>query len=346
MKKTFIKDIKERSQVEDTFLVTRKELGVSRSGAPYLNLKLMDSTGELDARVWDNAEELSKGFDKDDVVMVKGYAVSYQGGIQLNLSSISRVEEGGYSLRDYLPSSQRDPEEMMEELDRVISTIGDRHIRELLRTLFSKKDVRERFKNVPAAKTMHHPYIGGLLEHVLSLCRLADFIGGHYKELNRDLLIAGAILHDIGKIYELRYTRGFDYTDEGRLIGHITMGVELVDSTADSIAGFPEELRVHLKHMILSHHGQLEFGSPKRPKTLEALVLSFIDDMDAKVQSMSSLMAKETGTQWTAYNRFFERYIYRGRYTSEEEAPEEVETEPQAASSDQPRKELELFKGD
>ncbi len=342
MKKLFIKDIKEKTQVESTFLVTRKELGMSRSGAPYLNIRFMDSTGELDARVWENAEELSKGFEKNDVVNVKGYAVSYQGGIQLNVSSIKKLREGEYSLRDYLPSSERDPDEMMKDLDRVIGHIGDRHIRALLTAVFSNRDIRERFKHVPAAKTMHHSYIGGLLEHVLSLCRLAGFIGDHYKEANRDLLTAGAILHDIGKVFELSYTRGFDYTDEGRLIGHITMGVELIERTAKDIPGFPDELKTHLKHMILSHHGQLEFGSPKRPKTLEALLLSFIDDMDAKAQSMTSLMAKETGSMWTAYNRFFERYIYRGRYTSEEEAPRAEQREP----AEEPEKELELFKGD
>ncbi len=322
MKKTFVKDIKEKDQVESTFLVTRKDACMSRSGKLYLTLTLMDSTGEVEGRVWEDAEHHTKNFNKNDVVKVKGFAVPYQGGLQINISLIESVPEGEYSLKDYLPSSERDPEEMMVELEGIIDGIRDRYIKALLQEIFRDRDIRERFKLVPAAKSMHHPYIGGLVEHVLSMCRLVRSIGHIYQDLNTDLLLAGAILHDIGKIFEISFKGVFEYTDRGRLLGHINMGVELIEEKIRTIPAFPEKLSTLIKHMILSHHGHLEFGSPKRPKTLEALVLYYIDDLDAKVHCMRFIMKKDTGTSWSAYNRFFERYIYRERYLSEPEKEE------------------------
>lgn len=321
LKKAFIKDLKEKDHVESSFLVTKKESGVSKAGKAYLALRLMDSTGELEARVWDDAEEASKLFSKDDVAEVRGYAVAYQGGLQINVSSIWAAKEGEYSMRDFLPSSRRPPEEMLAELDCVVSAVKDRHIRALLQSIFSDDEMRWRFMTAPAAKAMHHPYLGGLIEHVLSICGLVEKVAAHYGEaVNKDLLTAGAILHDIGKTTELSYARSFDYTDEGRLIGHITIGVEIIERHARGIDGFPQELSMFLKHMVLSHHGQLEFGSPKRPKTLEALILSFLDDMDAKVNSVLALRedARESAPGWSPFQRIFERYIYKGTYRGED----------------------------
>lgn len=331
MKKTCIKEIREKEHVTGTFLVTKKEMGLSKSGKPYINMRLMDSTGELEARVWEDAEELGKKFLKDDVVTVKGFAVAYQGGLQVNISSILSLPDGEYSIRDFLPASQKDPVKMMAELDGIISAMKDGHLRGLLTAIFKDPEIRSRFELAPAAKAMHHSYLSGLLEHVLSICALADKVAAHYGgAVNRDLLLSGAILHDIGKIYELSYRRSFDYTDEGRLIGHITMGVELIDDKVRSLKDFPRDLAVLLKHMILSHHGQLEFGSPKRPKTIEAIVLSYLDDMDAKVSTVRTLIeASAEGSSWTPYQRLFERYIYTGSsassagQTAEPEAPEE-----------------------
>ncbi|MBI5809706.1 MAG: HD domain-containing protein, partial [Deltaproteobacteria bacterium] len=306
MKKRFVKDIKEKDHVSDSFLVTRKEIGISKSGKPYINLRIMDSTGEIEARVWEDAEAKSKEFNKDDVAAIKGFAVAYQGGVQVNITDISRVPEGDYSIRDFLPASSRKPGEMMAELDSIVSGMKDAHLNALLTSIFKDPDVRGRFMLAPAAKAMHHPYLGGLLEHVLSICGLADKVSAHYGEsVNRDLLKAGAILHDIGKIYELSYKRSFDYTDEGRLLGHITIGIELMDAHMRDVDGFPRDLSVLLRHMILSHHGHLEFGSPKRPKTLEAIILYFLDDLDAKVAAGRSLSgpaeAGEGGGNWTPY---------------------------------------------
>lgn len=318
MKKTvYIKDIREKTNVSGPFLVTKKETGISKSGKPYLNLKIMDSTGELDARVWEDAEAISRTFQKDDVIDVRGFAVAYQNSIQVNVTGAAVLSPNDYSIRDFLPASKEDPAVMLKELDAIIGGVKDVHLNGLLSAIFADAEIRARFASAPAAKAMHHPYLGGLIEHVLSICGLAGGVSAHYgNSLNKDLLLTGAILHDIGKIYELSYQRSFDYTDEGRLLGHITIGVELIDKKLSAMPDFPPELSMLLKHMLLSHHGQLEFGSPKRPKTLEALVLSYLDDLDAKVNAMNGLMLsgadirKETGSNWSAYQRIFERCIY------------------------------------
>ncbi|MBI1912616.1 MAG: HD domain-containing protein [Deltaproteobacteria bacterium] len=325
MKKTYIKDIREKENIAGSFLVTKKESGVSKSGKAYLNLKIMDSTGEIEARVWESAEELSKNFQKNDVVNLKGFAVAYQGGLQLNVSSINALADGQYSITDFLPTTKKDPVKMLSEIDGTISRIKDRHLKELLNSIFTDTEVREKFRIAPAAKSMHHPYLGGLMEHVLSISGLAEKMVEHYKTgINKDLLIAGALLHDIGKIYELSYKRAFEYTDEGRLLGHITMGIELIDRKLNGLPEFPRELAVLLKHMLLSHHGQLEFGSPKRPKTIEAIILYYLDDLDAKVNTVQSLVEEErdANSNWTAYQRLFERYIYRGTFTGQNNSEE------------------------
>ncbi|MEE9615109.1 MAG: HD domain-containing protein [Thermodesulfobacteriota bacterium] len=313
MKKLHLKDLKERVRVDDSFLVAKKETGVSKAGKPYLNLKFMDRTGEVEARVWDDAEAIGRGFEKGDVARVRGHVVSYQGKLQLNVAGVTALSNGEFNMRDYLPATERDPEEMIKELDGVISAVGDKHIKGLLTAVFKDSELRGLFMTAPAAKAMHHPRLGGLIEHVLSLCKLGEFVSSHYRQLNRDLLTAGLILHDIGKIYELSYDGPFDYTDEGRLIGHITMGVEMVEAKIKEVPDFPRETSMLLKHMLLSHHGYLDFGSPKRPKTLEATALYYLDDLDAKMDSISSLIEKEGGRgNWTEFHRLYERFIYKG----------------------------------
>jgi len=321
----FVKDITEGARVESSFLVSRKETGLSKAGKPYLTMVLTDRTGELDARIWDDITALGAGFAKDDIVFVKGAAISYQGRIQLNIVDIKRAKEGGFSLQDFLPSSAKDPGAMMAEFDGMIAGVKDAHIRGLLESIFSDKEIRELFTLAPAAKTMHHPYLGGLLEHTLSLCVLGKFVAAHYGGgVNSDLLLAGLMLHDIGKIYELSYSKAFDYTDRGRLIGHISIGVELVGSKIKGLKDFPEDLSMLLKHILLSHHGLLEFGSPKRPKTLEALLVYYLDDLDAKTNSIQAVMEKRGGEgNWTEYQRILERYIYKGAYAAGEPPKED-----------------------
>lgn len=335
MKQVFIKNIKEKDRIDDTFLATKKEMGMSKSGKPYLAIKLMDKTGELEARVWDEAESCSKNFERNDFVKVRGYALAYQGGLQLNISEIARVDEDKVAISEFLPASARDPDEMMAELESIVAGIRDNSIKKLLILFLEDAKIKNLLKLAPAAKSMHHPYLGGLLEHILSLCRLIDGVTKHYRNINKDLLLAGAILHDIGKIYELKFERAFDYSDEGRLLGHITIGIEMIDKKSERIPGFPEETAMLLKHMLLSHHGYLEFGSPKRPKTVEAVILYYLDDMDSKVQSMQTLIEKEreTPSNWTSYHKLYERYIYKGSY---QEGQEIVDERSDA--------ELELFK--
>ncbi|MBI5286554.1 MAG: HD domain-containing protein [Deltaproteobacteria bacterium] len=314
MKKVFVKDIKEKDRIEELFLVTKKEAGVSRSGKSYLNVRLMDKTGELEGRVWEEAEAISGRFERGDVTLVKGYAIAYQGGIQINISEVEKVDATSVSIGDLLPSSARDPEEMMKELEGIIDGITNPHLKGLLKSFTEDEEIIRLLNLAPAAKSIHHSYLGGLLEHTLQLCRVILDVVKHYPGVDRDLLLSGAILHDIGKIYELSYERAFDYTDEGRLLGHITIGVEMVDKKLARMPSFPENLAMLLKHMILSHHGYLEFGSPKRPKTLEAMMFYYLDDMDAKLHSFQTLIEKERDTEsrWTSYQKLYDRYIYKG----------------------------------
>ncbi len=347
LKKQFVSGIKEKDQISDAFLVTKKETGVSKSGKPYLVLRLMDSTGTMEARVWESADEISRRFEKDDVVEVRGYAVVYQGGVQINVTSARALEEGKYSLSDFLPSSGKDPQEMIKKVDAVIAKVEDLNIRGLLESIFNDPDIRQKFIVAPAAKAMHHPYLGGLIEHTLSICALVELVSSHYGAgINRDLLRAGALLHDIGKIYELSYRRSFDYTDEGRLIGHITMGVELIDEKLRGMKDFPRETAVRLKHMLLSHHGHLEFGSPKRPKTIEAIILYYLDDMDAKVNTVQALVLddKDAESSWTSYQRLFERFIYKGQPAPDAAPAQEPASEEKPDEKDGQEGNLNLFR--
>jgi len=319
MKKVFVKDIKEKDRIEEVFLVTKKETGVSRGGKPYLTLRLMDRTGEVEGRVWDNADTITKDFERGDFTLIKGYAIPYQGGIQLNISGVGRVSREMVSIGDFLPASSRDPEEMIVELEEIIEGMTNPYLKGLLKVFTQDREIRRLLKVAPAAKNVHHSYLGGLLEHTLTLCRVVLDVVKNYPGIDRDLLLSGAILHDIGKIYELSYEKVFDYTDEGRLIGHITIGVEMVDKKLAHMPEFPETLAMLLKHMILSHHGYLEFGSPKRPKTLEAIMLYYLDDMDSKLQSIQALIEKEKDIEssWTTYQKIYDRYIYKGPFSGQ-----------------------------
>ena len=332
MKKVLINEIKEHEKVESSFLVTKKDLARSKAGKPYLNLTLSDNTGEMEARVWEGAEEISGRFSKDDIVLVKGHAVSYRDKVQLNVSLVRRLAGDEYSLSDYLPASAYDPLEMMAELETFVEEVPGKHIKALLKSILTDPELRDRFMKAPAAKSMHHPYLGGLLEHVLSLVRLSRPVVANYEGINLSLVTAGLILHDIGKVYELSYERSFEYTDEGRLLGHIVQGLELVQCHIKRLPDFPEPLALLLKHILISHHGILEFGSPKRPKTLEALIVSHLDDMDAKVNAVTRATEEETveggeAPKWTRYHRLLERYLYKGPNFATVEGGDEEEGE-------------------
>jgi 3'-5' exoribonuclease len=312
----FVKDIKEGEQVKDLFLVSNKMVLVSNTGKPYINLALRDRTGQVECRVWDRAEEIAKRFDRDDIVEATGNAIQYQGRMQLKVHDVRRVEEEA-ELADYLPVTKRGIEPLWEELQTLVHGIRDPDLSRLLRRIFPnppKTETAHRFRQAPGGKRMHHDYIGGLLEHTVSVASICCFLSGHYEGVDADMLTAGALLHDIGKVRELSYEGAFDYTDEGRLLGHLYMGAEWVTGECAQIEGFPPDKAMLLKHMILSHHGELEFGSPKRPKTLEAILLHFVENMDAKANAFHEAMEDlREGATWTDYQRMFERYLYAGK---------------------------------
>jgi len=311
--KVFVNDIRDKSRVESAFLVKEKIEALARNGKPYLTLHLMDKGGEIEGRVWENVETIGARFEKNDFIYITAKATVYLGKMQLIISELSRIPDNEVNLQDFLPAGERNVDDMLDELASVVESCGNSDLRRLLESFFSEADFLDLYSTAPAAKGMHHVYLGGLLEHSLAVARLVDLIAPVYQDLNRDLLVAGALLHDVGKIREMTYLRSFDYTDEGKLLGHISIGVEMVHERISRIPDFPDELSMLLKHMMLSHHGQYEYGSPKRPKTIEATVLNYLDDLDSKINGIRTHMRKETSSQtrWTAYHRLYDRYFYK-----------------------------------
>jgi 3'-5' exoribonuclease len=314
LKKIFVKDIQERDLVESPFLVREKIIGMAKNGRPYMTLKLMDCTGEVEGRIWDRVDEISARFSKDDFVRVCGKASVYMGKMQLVLQDLDRIEESAVELSDFLPVSMRPVAEMVGELSTVVDGLVDSDLKNLMRAFLADEAFMEGYTRAPAAKAMHHVYLGGLLEHSLAVAVLADDICRRYPDLNRDLLVVGALLHDVGKVAELRYQRSFEYTDAGKLLGHIVIGVELVEEKLRTLQAFPQELAIHLKHLLLSHHGQYEYGSPKRPKTMEAVILNFLDDLDSKINGVRTHIKREPDSEssWTQYHRLYDRYFFKG----------------------------------
>jgi len=314
-KRVYIKDIKPGDKISDFFLVAEKNSAFSVKGSPYLNLRLKDKTGEVDGKVWDNVQELEKVFKKGDIIYAQSRAISYKNAIQLSLLNIRRADESDIDPGDYYPATKGNIDDMFGRLISYAETVQAPFLKRLLTAVFDDEKIRELFKRAPAAKGFHHSYIGGLLEHTLSVTSLLDQVAGHYPDLNRDLIITGGILHDIGKLHEFTYDGLVDYTSEGRLIGHIVMGVEMIDAKIAAIEDFPEQLSMELRHILLSHHGVLEFGSPKRPKTAEALIVHHIDDLDAKVKAFQDFImeANDNDSDWTPFHRLLERFLYKGK---------------------------------
>ena len=342
MKKKCVAEIKDRDLVDSVFLVKDKILAMAKNGKPYLTLKLMDKSGEVDAKVWDNADEINAVFDKNDFLAVRAKASVYLGKMQLILSDLKRVPEEGVDLADFLPETERDINLMVEELRGLVASLADPDLKRLLNAFFGDPELLAQYRVAPAAKGMHHVYLGGLLEHSLAVAKLVDAMVPLYDGLNRDLLIAGALLHDVGKVREMTYLRAFDYSDEGKLIGHITIGVEMLQERLASLPGFPAELGMLLKHMLLSHHGQYEYGSPKRPKTVEATILNYLDDLDSKINGIRTHIRKEPDnpSRWTSYHRLYDRYFFKENCLHQEEQqgyPEQApEPEPLAAAPPAP----------
>jgi 3'-5' exoribonuclease len=308
-------EITDRAKVRGIFLVSRKVAAVDKNGKSYLNLLLSDRTGQIDARVFENAEKLGAGFSEHDYVRVSGQAKSFQGRLQLHLQMVERVEDQGLPAEEYLPASARDPEQMWQELLGILESITDPHLSRLLRALFLDSEIAARFRRVPAAKTIHHAWVGGLLEHNLSVYRIIEALCAHYARespglLDRDLCVAGGLLHDFGKIYELSAERSFGYTHEGRLIGHLVLCSEKIAEVAGRLEGFPRGRLLQLQHIVLSHHDRLEYGSPRRPHTAEAMLVHAADMLDSRMGFLRQLFQREPGAGWTSYQKVFDRPFY------------------------------------
>jgi len=315
MKKLFIEDISPGDEVVDFFLVRTKKVGSTRVGKPYLELELQDRTGVLPARLWDKAEEYGPTFKRGDLIKIKAYAESYQERTQIKISQIripNQTEK--LDMNDFVPSTRKDVPAMIEELKGFIAGIENEHLAALLRAFFDDENFMLAFTQSIAARNIHHAYRGGLLEHTLQVTRLAASCASLYPELDRDLLIAMSILHDIGKIRELESEKEFLYSTEGYLLGHISLGLQMLDERIRGIEGFPHELALRAKHVLLSHHGELEFGSPVVPKTPEAIVLHYLDNLDAKTNLVLEAINKDKNRDeaFTEFHRVMERNFYKG----------------------------------
>jgi 3'-5' exoribonuclease len=324
MKSPLVRELKPNEVCTAVLLVHSKEIRQKRTGEPYLSMTLSDRSGELDAKMWDNVAEVMDTFERDSFVKVKGLLQLYNNRPQFTIHKLRPVQDHEVDFADFFPASARDAEEMWSELRGLVCSLTNSHLRALLDAFLDDPDIAVRYKVAPAAKTIHHAFRSGLLEHVLSLCALAKLVGPHYPSVDLNLLLTGAILHDIGKIHELTYERGFGYSTEGQLIGHISIAMRMMSDKLRNLPDFPVELRNLVEHMILSHHGLLEFGSPKVPVFPEALLLHYLDDMDSKMENMRALIAKEPQAEglFTGYSSSLERVALRKeRYLNPEQSP-------------------------
>ena len=306
----YIKEMKDGERVIGHYLVRRKELRESRTGKSFLSLKLADRTGVMDAKVWDITHHIGD-FEEGCVVKIDGAVTTYQNERQLKVTKLRRSDEGEFDEADYIARAARSVDEMYGEVEGIIRGVGDPFLRALLENmLVGDEELAASFKSRQAAMYVHHGFAGGLLEHTLSVAQISLMLGARYRYVNADLLAAGALLHDIGKVHELRPLPNSEYTDEGQLLGHIVIGVEMVTRAAAKIPGFPRETESLLKHLIVSHHGEYEFGSPKLPSTPEAMLLHFADNIDAKLTTFAEIYEKDTGTGlWTSFQKSLGRYV-------------------------------------
>lgn len=304
----YITSLREGERINEIYLVKSKQSALTKNGKPYDNVILQDKTGTLDAKVWDPGSVGIDEFDALDYVAITGDITSFQGNLQCSIKRARKVSEGEYDPKDYLPVTSKDIDEMYNELLGYISSVKNTYLSKLLHIFFDDADFAKAFKFHSAAKSVHHGFVGGLLEHSLSVTRNCDFFAKNYPVLNRDLLLTAAIFHDVGKLKELSVFPENDYTDQGQLLGHIMIGAEWVGEAIKTIDGFPVVLANELKHCILAHHGELEYGSPKKPALIEAVALSFADNIDAKLETFTELLANvpENNSDWQGYNRFME----------------------------------------
>lgn len=306
----YIKDLRDGDRVQGVYLCKQKTSAMTKNGKPYDNVILQDKTGSIDCKIWDVGSAGIADFAALDYVDINGDVSIFNGAPQISIKRARIADEGEYNPGDYLPVSSRDIDEMYKELIALINSIGNHYLKTLLEDFFVKDEAfAKKFRYTSAAKTVHHGFVGGLLEHTLSVANTCDYIAGKYPIVKRDLLITAAICHDIGKVKELSAFPENDYTDEGNLLGHIVMGYEMIGEAAKKIDGFPKSLEDELKHCILAHHGKLEFGSPKKPALIEAVALNYADDLDAKMETFKEILEATSETGWLGFNRMLETNI-------------------------------------
>jgi 3'-5' exoribonuclease len=319
MGRRFVQQMADGDSLEEVYLITDKQLRANRNGNLYLQVELRDRTGSISARLWNAGEHLFRSFDIGDFLLIKGKVQLFQGALQIILSHLERVESEKVDLADFLPHTEQDVSKLLERLRGTLLRFTNPHLRALAECFLMDEEFLRGFCRAPAGVRNHHAYLGGLLEHVVTLLDAADRILPLYPELDRDLLLMGVFLHDIGKVRELSYTRVFGYTDEGQLVGHLVIGVEMLNDKAARVPDltgepFPAELLLRLKHMILSHHGTYEFGSPKLPMTPEAIALHYLDNLDAKVHSFTRDIREDRNqaSAWTPFNQSLQRRLFKG----------------------------------
>jgi 3'-5' exoribonuclease len=343
MKSPYVNELEPNKLIQASFLVHSKEIRQKKSGEFYLSLLLADRTGELDAKMWDNVAEVLDAFDRDDFVKVKGLIQVFHNRPQLTIHKLRRMDDSEIDFIDYFPSSRRDPDEMWVELRGIVAGMSNRHLKALLDSMLNDDEIAARYRRAPAAKQIHHAFLGGLLEHVLSVAALARATAPRYPMVDLDLLLTGVVLHDIGKIHELNYERGFSYSNDGQLLGHIHIGLRMVADKLRGLPDFPPALRSLVEHMVLSHHGQLEYGSPKIPLFPEALLLHYLDDLDSKMECMRALIENDRQVEgcFTTFHQTMSRAaLKKDRFLNgKAEAPRDpAETAPEAPAATAPAK--------
>jgi 3'-5' exoribonuclease len=315
MKKQYTNEIKVGHSVDDVFVLLNKALFKKKDGNNFLNVTLADKTGNLKGVMWDHVDQvIAAGVSSGDFVHIMGNVNEYRGERQLVIKKMRTCPPDSIDFSDFLPKTGHNIENMFNRLVELTAALKTEHLKELFSQFWNDEGFVHKFKTAPAAKNMHHAYIGGLLEHTLSMAILVERIAGHYAGIDMDLLLSGVILHDIGKIKEFEYNHRIDYSDEGRLLSHIVIGLQMLENKIENVIGFPEEQALLLKHLIVSHHGAREFGSPELPKTVEAFLLNYIDEIDSKVNGIRDFISSEDPNEsWTSYHKVLGRHFYTGK---------------------------------
>jgi 3'-5' exoribonuclease len=304
----------ENQVITSSFVVVSKQAKPKKSGELYLALTLADRTGHMEAKMWDNVADHINCFEQDDFIKVRGLVNKFNGRFQITLHKVRSMQESEVEFDDYLPRTTKDVAALWRTLGEFVAGMTNPHLKALLRAFIDDPQIEQAYKNAPAAKSLHHAFIGGLLEHVVSLFQLCDLACRNYPGMiDRDLLLTGAFLHDIGKVHELTFARSFTYSTRGQLLGHMIIELEMLKDKLAQLPGFPDDYKTLIEHMIISHHGKYEFGSPKLPMFPEALMLHYLDDLDSKMESMRAHFQREPDSEWTTYNASLERPLLNSR---------------------------------